>query len=64
MSWNCSCLYRTDWDPANYVWLPRHDIFANGDGYFLYPGPNGPLPSVRLHNIRDGFEDVELFRYV
>jgi hypothetical protein len=54
----------TDWDPANYVWLPNHNIFANGDGYFLYPGPKGPLPSVRLHNIRDGFEDVELFRMI
>lgn len=53
---------RTDFDPANYVWLPRTDIFANGDGNFVYPSPTGPIPTVRLHNLRDGFEDAELFR--
>ena len=53
---------RTDFDPANYIWLPRTDIFANGDGNFVYPGNSGPIPSVRLMNIRDGFEDAELFR--
>ncbi len=53
---------RTDFDPANYIWLPRTDIFANGDGNFVYPGKNGPIPTVRLHNLRDGFEDAELFR--
>ena len=52
---------RTDFDPANYVWLPRTDIFANGDGNFVYPSPTGPIPTVRLHNLRDGFEDAELF---
>lgn len=42
--------------------LPRTDIFANGDGYFTYPGTQGPLGTVRLAAIRDGLEDVELFR--
>lgn len=33
----------------------------NGDGYLLYPGPGGkPLSSIRLENLRDGFEDWEL----
>ena len=53
---------RTDFDPANYIWLPRTDIFANGDGNFVYPGSSGPVATVRLMNIRDGFEDAELFR--
>ena len=48
---------RTDFDPANYL---RSGNFANGDGNFVYPGEDGPLPSVRLHNLRDGFEDAEL----
>ena len=52
----------TNFDPANYIWLPRIDIFANGDGNFVYPGLSGPIASVRLMNIRDGFEDAELFR--
>ena len=52
---------RTDFDPANYIWLPRTDIFANGDGNFVYPGNSGPIATVRLMNLRDGFEDAELF---
>ena len=51
---------RTNFDPANYIWYPRTDIFANGDGNFVYPRENGPVPSIRLHNLRDGFEDAEL----
>ncbi len=31
----------------------------NGDGLLLYPGTQGALPSIRLKNIRDGFEDLE-----
>jgi hypothetical protein len=33
----------------------------NGDGYLTYPGPGGkPLSSIRLENLRDGFQDWEL----
>ncbi|OFX29426.1 MAG: hypothetical protein A2W92_13360 [Bacteroidetes bacterium GWA2_42_15] len=32
----------------------------NGDGYLTYPGPDAlPLASLRLANLRDGFEDYE-----
>jgi hypothetical protein len=30
-----------------------------GDGMFIYPGKDGPIPSIRLKNIRDGMEDYE-----
>ena len=30
-----------------------------GDGQLLYPGAGGPLPSIRLANIRDGSEDYD-----
>ena len=30
-----------------------------GDGYFIYPGPKGPIGSIRLEAIRDGLEDYE-----
>lgn len=30
-----------------------------GDGQFLYPGVAGPVPSIRLANIRDGSEDYD-----
>eukprot|EP00054_Salpingoeca_dolichothecata_P036329 m.7225 g.7225 ORF g.7225 m.7225 type:complete len:565 (+) comp6588_c0_seq2:117-1811(+) len=52
----------TDYDPGNYIWAPEYlDIFANGDGQFLYPGPDGPIPTTRLEAMRDGLEDWDLF---
>lgn len=30
---------------------------VNGDGFLVYPGPNGPLNSIRWEVIRDGIED-------
>ena len=49
---------KTDFPPANYIWKPRTDIFANGDGQFLYPGVGGtPVPSARLLLQRDAVED-------
>ncbi|MGI5819790.1 MAG: hypothetical protein ACOX9R_17030, partial [Armatimonadota bacterium] len=44
---------KTDWDPDTYRG-------ANGDGSLLVAGPEGPLSTVRLANIRDGIEDHEL----
>ncbi|MGH3703375.1 MAG: DUF4091 domain-containing protein [Agromyces sp.] len=32
---------------------------ANGDGQLIYPGPDGPLPSIRLEAIRAGQDDFE-----
>jgi hypothetical protein len=33
----------------------------NGDGYLVYPGPNGSvLSSIRLECLRDGIEDYEM----
>ena len=33
-----------------------------GDRALVYPGPDGPWPSVRLEAIRQGLEDLELLR--
>ena len=51
-------------DPAerwpNAPWDPNSFGKYNGDGYLLYPGPEGvPYPSIRLKALRDGFEDYE-----
>ncbi|TWD75273.1 uncharacterized protein DUF4091 [Kribbella amoyensis] len=43
----------TSWDPQTW-----NDLA--GDGSLLYPGPDGPVPSIRLENIRDGLEDYNL----
>lgn len=44
-------------DPYRYREIP-------GDGYLLYPGARygiyGPIPSLRLYSIRDGYEEYEL----
>ena len=55
-------------------YLPIEDYYTgdaahyngcNGDGYLMYPGKqygiDGPLPSLRLEAIRDGYEEYELF---
>ena len=52
---------RTSFDPTS-ARFTNPGQFANGDGNFMYPGPNGPISTTRLHNLRDGFEDVEMFR--
>ncbi len=44
----------TDWPPASFQ-------TANGDGSIICAGPHGPLPTIRLENIRDGIEDFEYF---
>lgn len=43
----------TDWNPVYAGTLP------DGDGQIICAGPDGPLSTVRLENIRDGMEDYE-----
>jgi glyoxylase-like metal-dependent hydrolase (beta-lactamase superfamily II) len=45
-------VFLSDWRAENSLRMP-------GDGQLLYPGEDGPLPSIRLANIRDGIEDYE-----
>src|SRR5207248_4319192 len=40
------------------------DAIGTGDYVLLYPGPNGPIPSARLEQIRDGIEDWEILNAV
>ena len=53
-------------DPDANPWRDQLDITpANGDGFLLYPGPSGPISSIRWETIRDGIEDYDylvLFR--
>lgn len=42
----------TNWDPASYK-------INNGDGSLFCAGPDGPVQTIRVKNIRDGFEDFE-----
>ena len=49
-------------DPGGILWAGGNATAGrDGDGALLYPGPDGPLPSVRLLNIADGVEDAQLF---
>lgn len=41
-------------------WLSQLDVTpANGDGFLVYPGPSGPVNSIRWEVIRDGIEDYD-----
>lgn len=40
---------------------PLDRISRRGEFVLAYPGPNGPIPSARLEQIRDGMEDWALF---
>lgn len=46
---------RTDWNPVSF-----HG--HNGSGSLIYGGPTGPVATIRLENLRDGFEDYEYYR--
>lgn len=50
--------------PASQRWpaVPWDDGGRDGDGYLLYPGPDGPVTSLRLEIMRDGVEDYDALR--
>jgi len=41
------------------AWRMENSFQMPGDGQLLYPCEDGPVPSIRLANIRDGIEDYE-----
>jgi hypothetical protein len=43
---------------------PLESVASNGEYVLLYPGPNGPVASARLEQIRDGIEDWDVFDVV
>ena len=43
---------------------PLSSVADGGESVLLYPGPQGPIPSARLEQIRDGIEDWELLDIV
>lgn len=77
--WSSAGYFNTDtiWGQlSGWESVPVYDkasaVFAaggtNGEGYIVYPGAkygeSGPLPSIRLINIRDGFEDYQNLLYL
>lgn len=45
---------------ARTTFSPQGSGFASGDGLYFYPGPRGPVSSIRWEALRDGIEDAEL----
>jgi hypothetical protein len=43
---------------------PLESDASNGEHVLLYPGPNGPIASARLQQIRDGIEDWDVLDVV
>ncbi len=50
----------TNWSPL-VAWTDKYNGWLDGDGQLYVAGPPevGPLPTIRLANIRDGLEDYE-----
>jgi len=47
-------------DPAEDPYASLVDVTpVNGDGLLVYPGPEGPIDSIRWENIRDGIDDYD-----
>ena len=40
------------------MWLDSRQRDAHSDGHLVYPGPDGPISSIRLELIREGMEDL------
>ena len=52
--WSVNYWTKNPWeDPANTKWG------QNANGSLMYPGPDGPVDSIRLEALRDGLEDYE-----
>lgn len=45
-----------------YVITSSDGIFSSGDPFSVYPGKNGPLPSLRALVFREALEDIEICR--
>ena len=56
--WTNECYFDESVCYQPYFKLANFTHFS-GDGQLLYPGATGPLPSIRLANIRDGSEDYD-----
>jgi hypothetical protein len=59
--------HSTYWDRVDDPWTDqatvKHlDPGVWGDGSLFYPGPEGPVPSIRLELIRAGLQDYELLK--
>lgn len=48
-----------DWPDEPYL-HPEYAPFPTGDCNFVYPGPNGPVSSLRWEQLREGIQDYEL----
>lgn len=60
--WRYNDCLRNEGDPDWSRWNPTHGD-NNGMGALFYPGKDGVIyPSLRASAMRDGIEDVELFR--
>ena len=45
-----------------YITTSADGCFSAGDAFSVYPGKNGPLPSMRAFVFREGLEDIEICR--
>ena len=51
------------WPNANPYKNPVFN-YIQGDAYYVYPGKNGPVSSIRWELLKEGIEDYELYRII
>ena len=51
---------QSDWNVATYNGVYKR--YSNGDGTLMYAQASGPVPTLRLLNIRDGIQDAALLQ--
>ena len=57
--WACNWWEGDPWENPE-TWFDNGDVY-NGEGFLVYPGEKGCLPSIRLKVLREGMEDYEYF---
>ena len=60
LHWGWNWYYNIDPFKQTTAPPPTEDYLPAGDAWLVYPGPKGPLGSIRLEAMRDGIVDHEL----
>lgn len=58
----CADLRQSAWHVGTYNGVYKRT--TNGDGSLMYAGVRGPVPTLRMVNIRQGLQDASLLRLV
>ena len=63
-NWGVNYWHRRELTDDTDVYLKDWSLHGgmSGDGLMFYPGRSGPIPTIRLANVRDGVQDYEVMK--